>query len=88
MILVPLIKFWGMGNRMGAVLKPSDKQGCHIWYYMVSRSSVDTQTSPPAVISRVTEHRSACFNFIFLICEYLVCKSVISLNWLKLVFLQ
>ena len=45
---------------MGAILKPSDQQGCHIWYYRVARSSVDTQTSPPAVIPRVTERRSAC----------------------------
>ena len=44
---------------MGAILKPSDKQGCHIWYCRVARSSVDTQTSPPAVIPRVTERRSA-----------------------------
>ena len=46
---------------MGVILKLSDQQGCHIWYYRVARSSVDTQTSPPAVIPRVTERRSACF---------------------------
>jgi len=49
---------------MGAILKPSDQQGCHIWYYRVARSSVDTQKSPPAVISRVTERRSVCFLYI------------------------
>jgi hypothetical protein len=53
--------FYGVGNRMGEIVKPSDKQGCHIWHNRVSRSSVDTQTSPPAVIRRVTERRSACF---------------------------
>ena len=50
---------------MGAILKPSDQQGCHIWYYRVARSSVDTQTSPPAVIPRVTERRSACLKKVF-----------------------
>ena len=59
-----------MGNRMGAILKPSDQQGCHIWYYSVARSSVDPQTSPTAVIPRVTERRSACSKFFhdFLFC--------------------
>ena len=96
MILVSLSMFQSMGIRMEAILKPSDQQGCHIWYYMVARfpfqtltcplidiehdfdtcdnilrhgelngnhvetisSSVDTQTSHPAVIPRVTERRS------------------------------
>ena len=60
MILVSTNMFSGMGNRMGAILKPPDQQGCHIWHYRVARSSVVTQTSPPAVIPRVTERRSAC----------------------------
>ena len=51
---------------MGAILKPSDQQGCHIWYYRVARSSVDTQTSPPAVIPRVTERHSACIIYLYL----------------------
>ena len=46
---------------MGAILKSSDQQGCHIWYYRVARTSVDTQTSSPAVIPRVTKRSSACF---------------------------
>ena len=53
-----------MGNRMGAILKPSEQQGSHIWYYRVARSCVDTQTSLPAVIPRVTERRAACNNII------------------------
>ena len=45
---------------MGAILKPSDKQGCHIWYYRVADHLFDTQTSPPAVIPHMTERRLAC----------------------------
>ena len=49
---------------MGAILKQSDQQGCQIWYYRVARSSGNTQNSPPAVIPRMTERRSACFHIL------------------------
>ena len=79
MILVSTNMFFGMGNRMGEILKPSDQQGCHIWYYRVARSSVYTQTSSPAVIPRVTERRSACCKIcLFRVAPHLVQEEVKS----------
>ena len=52
MIFLSTNTFSGIGNWIRAISKPPDNR--------VARSSVDTQTSPPAVIPRVTERRSAC----------------------------